>query len=74
MKKTDALTTTKNARPRQSLLQDIRGANEFVQTIILVACVALAGIAGFSALGGKISEKAGEKGATKKVEDLPNLK
>ena len=54
-KKTDALTK-KNAR--RSLLKDVRGANEFINTIILVAMVAIAGIGAFQFLGQQVDKGA----------------
>ena len=64
--KTKTNTTAIEKTPaRRTLLSDIRGANEFVQTIILVALVALAGIGAFQALGGAVDQ--GARDAATKV-------
>jgi hypothetical protein len=54
----------KTVASKRTLLSDIRGANEFINTIILVVMVALAGIGAFQALGGSI-DKGARDAATK---------
>jgi hypothetical protein len=49
------------ARPRRSLLQDIRG-QEFVQVIIITVALALAGLAAVQGLSGAIGTKMGTTG------------
>ena len=49
---------------QRTLLSDIRGANEFVQNLILVVCLALAGIGAVKALSGQVgkaSDSAGKR-------------
>ncbi len=52
------------ARPKtqRTLLSDIRGANEFVQNLILVVCLALAGIGAVKALSGKVNKSSDDAG------------
>lgn len=49
------------ARPR-SLLNDVRGGAEFIQSIVLVVCLAIAGIAAVKTLSGKVTTKMNEAG------------
>jgi hypothetical protein len=51
------------ARPKtRSLLNDIKGANEVIQNLILVVCLALASIGAVKALSGKVNKASDDAG------------
>lgn len=58
--------TNEIARPRRSLLRDTKGA-EFIQSIILMVALALAGLTAVKALSGAIGEKMNTTGEAVKA-------
>jgi Flp pilus assembly pilin Flp len=56
----------------RSFLRDERGATAFVECVILIAVVAIAGIAGFRALGSSVATKAEDQAAT--IRDLGEVR
>lgn len=58
MKKIETTTAPVSSRRSSGLLGDIHGASEMVQSLILVALVALAGLVAFRELGTSVSDKA----------------
>jgi len=63
-KNTETTAIVVPARPKneRTLLSDIRGAGEFVQNLILVVCLALAGIGAVKALSGKVNKASDDAG------------
>jgi hypothetical protein len=58
--------TNEIARPRRSLLRDNKGA-EYIQSIILMVALALAGLTAVKTLSGAIGEKMGTTGEAVKA-------
>ncbi|HEX9294671.1 MAG TPA: hypothetical protein VF881_02520 [Polyangiaceae bacterium] len=53
----------------RNFVRDTRGANEYVNTLILVAVIAIAGLAAFQGIGTAIQGQAGTK--ANQIQGLP---